>query len=387
MNIENYIESQYRKLYSNINEEYLELYAGFNDLKLKVIFSTLHSKFIDLFKLMNSRLPTGSDNDAHFWADPSRELIDVIEITEGLQRALKNTSFSFKLDKYYQEILSKCNKFLSQSGGSTIPPGMDKVELYYTIPIFVTQNTISIVNSESNKAFELKLIGEGSYAKVFKYKDEYYKKFFVLKRAKKELNKKELLRFKREFEQMSTLNSPYIVEVFRYNDSANEYIMEYMDFSLNDYIQKNNTKLNNIQRKSLGLQILKGFTYIHLKGTLHRDISPKNILIKCYDDIPVIKIADFGLVKIQESNLTTINTEFKGYFNDPSLIVDGFDSYNILHETYALTRLLFYVMTGRTNIDKVSNPRLNEFVERGLNIDKNKRFQNVNELLDVFRQI
>jgi serine/threonine protein kinase len=37
---------------------------------------------------------------------------------------------------------------------------------------------------------ELKLIGEGSYAKVFKYIDDYYKKKFVLKRANKNLTVK-----------------------------------------------------------------------------------------------------------------------------------------------------------------------------------------------------
>ncbi len=387
MNIENYIEFQYRNLGSNINEEYLDLYDGVNNSKLKVIFSTLHARFLVLFKSMNSRLPTDSEYGAHFWAEPSRELIQAIEITEGLQRTLKNTSISFKLDEYYQKIISNCNKFLSESGGSTLPPGMVKVELYYTIPIFIIQNTITIVNMQSNKTFKLKLIGEGSYAQVFKYKDDYYKKSFALKRAKKDLNEKELCRFKREFEQMNILNSPYIVEVFCYNDTTNEYVMEYMDFSLDDYIKKNNSKLDTLQRKKLGFQILRAFSYIHLKQLLHRDISPKNILIKLYDDVLVVKISDFGLVRIPDSNLTDINTEFKGYFNDPSLVVDGFDKYNILHETYALTRLLFFVMTGRTNIDKVSNLKLKKFVERGLNIDQSKRFQNVDELLEAFKSI
>ena len=58
----------------------------------------------------------------------------------------------------------------------------------------------------------------------------------------------------------------------------------------------------------------------------------------------VVKIADFGLVKIPDSTFTTVNTEFKGYFNDPSLVVEGFNTYNMLHETYALTRVIYYVL-------------------------------------------
>jgi hypothetical protein len=113
--------------------------------------------------------------------------------------------------------------------------------------------------------------------------------------------------------------------------------------------------------------------------------SPKNILIKDYDDVLVVKVADFGLVRIPDSTFTSVNTAFKGYFNDPSLAVEGFDSYNILHEIYALTRLLYYVMTGKTNTDKILDPNLQTFVLRGLNSDKGKRFQNIEELSETFR--
>lgn len=139
-----------------------------------------------------------------------------------------------------------------------------------------------IVIPEQNPAvsYELKFIGEGSYAQVFRYIDNYYKHAFVLKRAKKELSPKELERFKREFEQMKAFNSPYIVEVYCYNDSSNEYIMEYMDCTLDEYMRKNNGKLTFNQRKNIALQALRAFKYIHSKDMLHRDICPKNVLAR-----------------------------------------------------------------------------------------------------------
>lgn len=336
---------------------------------------------------MNSRLPTSSEKTSYFWAEPSRELIHAIEIVEDLQRALKNTKFVFEVDEYYQKIIAKCKTFIKQQNGSEIPSNMDKIQLYYVEPIFIFQNTIEIFNPELSKTHKLKLIGEGSYAQVFKYKDGFYEKIFVLKRAKKDLNEKEISRFKREFEEMKKFNSPYIVEVFCYNNNTNEYIMEYMDYSLDNYIKKYNSELTLSNRKKLGLQILKAFSYIHSKDRLHRDISPKNILIKCYDDVPVVKVADFGLVKIPDSKLTSVNTDYKGYFNDPALRLEGFDSYCILHETYALTRLLFFVMTGKTNTDRIKDSSIRKFIEKGLNPDKTKRFQNVNELDQAFRQL
>jgi len=388
VNIGNYIEAQYRELLSNstINAEFSDLYIGISDPKLREILSTLHYHFISLFRTMNERLPT-NENGNHFWADPSRKLIKTIEITLGLYNALKNDKSAFEINEYYYELIKKCRDFLSNSGGSALPPNMERIDLYYTIPIFVPNSTITIENPQTVSSFSLKQIGVGSYANVFKYRDTFYDRYFVIKRAKKDLNPKELERFKREFDEMKEFSSPYILEVFRYDEARNEYYMEYMDYTLDSFIQKNNTTLTVGTRKGIVNQILRAFEYIHSKDRLHRDISPKNILLKEYHDTLVVKIADFGLVKVPDSSLTTANTEFKGYFNDPALLVDGFDTYHILHETFALTRVVYYVMTGKTNTDGITNPKLKGFVTKGISADKSARFKSVSEMVQAFRII
>lgn len=388
MNIENYIESQYRELLScsQINAEYSDLYKSFRNQKLREILMTLHHDLVGLFRTMNERLPTG-EHEAHFWAEPSRDLIKRIEIIFSLVSSLKETPLAFQIDPYYLDLLTRCRDFLSSSGGSSLPPNMAKVELYYTLPIFLPLSSITISHKQQDFTFDLKLIGSGSYANVYKYKDTFYNRLFILKRAKKELTDKEVARFKREFDVMNDLSSPYILEVYCYNPDKNEYIMEYMDYTLDGYIAAHNSTLTIVQRKGIAQQILRAFDYLHSKGHLHRDISPKNILIKEYDDTLVVKLSDFGLVKIPDSTLTTVNTEFKGYFNDPSLVVEGFNTYGIVHETYALTRVIYFVMTGKTNTEKITNQNLRAFVEKGLNPDKIKRFQNIRDMISAFKAI
>ena len=388
MNVENYIESQYRELLScsQINAEYSDLYKSFRNQKLREILMTLHHDLVGLFRTMNERLPTG-EHEAHFWAEPSRDLIKRIEIIFSLVSSLKETPLAFQIDPYYLDLLTRCRDFLSSSGGSSLPPNMAKVELYYTLPIFLPLSSITISHKQQDFTFDLKLIGSGSYANVYKYKDTFYNRPFILKRAKKELTDKEMARFKREFDVMNDLSSPYILEVYCYNPDKNEYIMEYMDYTLDGYIAAHNSTLTIIQRKGIAQQILRAFDYLHSKGHLHRDISPKNILIKEYDDTLVVKLSDFGLVKIPDSTLTTVNTEFKGYFNDPALVVEGFNTYGIVHETYALTRVIYFVMTGKTNTEKITNQNLRSFVERGLNPDKAKRFQNIRDMISAFKTI
>ena len=386
MNLENYIESQYREIYPYLNIEFIDLYKCFKSQKLQEIFATIHHLCVENYKLMNQRLPTGEYGD-HFWADPSRKLILAIDTALDMQRTLKDSEYAFEIVDYYNEVFKKSGEFLSSSGGSQMPPNMEKIEIYYIMPIIIPANTIKINSGHSGKNIELRLIGEGSYAQVFSFFDNYYNRKFVLKRAKKDLNEKEVTRFKQEFEQMNSLSSPYVVEVYKYENDTHEYIMEFMDCTLYKYIEKNNSKLTQNDRKLIANQILRAFRYIHSKGLLHRDISPKNILLKKYDDVSVIKVSDFGLVKVPDSNLTTINTEFKGSFNDPRLLTEGFCNYGILHETFAITRIIYFVMSGKTKIGNIKDTNLSSFVNKGLSANLSERFQSVDEMMIAVKEL
>lgn len=230
--VDNYIESQYRLLGDRINIEYLDLYESFHNRKIQEIFSTIHHLFVENYSAMNERLPTG-DYGNHYWAENSRELILAIEVLRGLERVLKTTNDAFSVDPYYEQIITKSMGFLVKSGGSPIPPHMEKVVIYYTDPIFRKKDSVKINSTSAEQQYaDLKQIGFGSYATVYSFFDKFYNRTFVLKRANSDLSSKEIERFKQEYEQMTRLSSPYIVEVYRYDGEKNEYIMEYMDFTL-----------------------------------------------------------------------------------------------------------------------------------------------------------
>ena len=255
LNVENILETNIRELNARgiTNLEFEDLYRDVGNEKLKIIFSWLHSGFISLFKTMNERLPTGEDG-AHFWAGPSRELIFIIELTISLQSSLKKTKLAFSIDEYYDALIKQCRGFLANSGGSALPPHMSKVTLCYVEPIFHLTESITINSEDHLSVANLIPIGNGSYADVFKYRDEFYKRDFVIKRAKSDLNEKELQRFKREFEEMKSLNSPYVVEVYSYNDERHQYVMELLDFTLEKYLSVRNSTITLQERKNIVLQ-------------------------------------------------------------------------------------------------------------------------------------
>ena len=110
---------------------------------------------------------------------------------------LRNQKRPIEINESYFQALQACKEFLLESGGSPIPEDFEKVDIIEYGPIFSISSSLEIKNSEKVTKASLKLIGEGSYAKVFKYKDEFYNKYFVLKRANKDLVEKELIRFQK----------------------------------------------------------------------------------------------------------------------------------------------------------------------------------------------
>ncbi len=135
MRTENFIESIFRELPEH-HLDYVELYSNIGNQKLTEILSTVHFELVEELKLLNLRLPTHNETSYYHAAD-SRRLLAVFEIVERLQTNLKTTQYEFSLDKYYEEEIKLCKEFIVQYRGSTIPPNTSKIELYYTIPIFI----------------------------------------------------------------------------------------------------------------------------------------------------------------------------------------------------------------------------------------------------------
>jgi serine/threonine protein kinase len=139
-----------------------------------------------------------------------------------------------------------------------------------------------------------KCLGSGEYGQVYMAK---WRGTTVAIKIFKNLPEEKSFLIIREFETMTKLHHPNIIQLLGYINSPFCLIMEYIDNgNLDDYIYNKNHSI--LCKLKISLEILKGLTYIHERKpsyVIHRDIKPSNILIA---KNKVVKIADFGISRL-----------------------------------------------------------------------------------------
>jgi tRNA A-37 threonylcarbamoyl transferase component Bud32 len=359
------------------SEAFTRLYT--DDAQFGHIFASLHERLNHHFDSINGRAKATK----HYWADSSRDMLALIEELDDALGSLKIAGFDVVFAADYRAAVDRCKPWLSMTYGSTVPDDFKQIRLIKYQAVFIRpETTVRLKKRES--AVQLEMVGEGSYATVFSYIDPDYGIKFAVKRAKKDIADSDLHRFKQEFEVLKRLSFPYVVEVYMYDETRNEYKMEYCDETLRDYVAKRNNRLSFVSRKRIALQFLYGINYIHHKRLLHRDISLQNVMLKVFSDGAVlVKLSDFGLVKDHDSEFTRTETEMRGTIRDP--LLSSFKDYTVLNEIYSIGWVLSYIFTGRQAL-KTGTDEVSRIVQKCGANDAAQRYPRVIEVIaDVER--
>ncbi len=167
-------------------------------------------------------------------------------------------------------------------------------------------NTASEMSSP-DKAYEVvRTLGAGNMGVVLlvKKNNHYYAMKILRRENSSHEHKIKVQRFIREAEILSRINHPNVIKIFEYGVSEDEQIpyivMEFIPGRpLNQIMRSAN--FSNEQSIYIIRQLAEALGTVHKFGILHRDIKPGNILIA--DDLK-IKLTDFGIAKIEDSELT-----------------------------------------------------------------------------------
>jgi serine/threonine protein kinase len=117
-------------------------------------------------------------------------------------------------------------------------------------------------------------------------------------------------RFDREVQILSELSHPNIVIVHGKIPHTHPcFVMEYMKGMSLDIYLEDHPRLSLAEVRHIGLMLGAALEHIHNKGIVHRDLKPGNIF---YTDEKIIKLMDFGMVKVLEDSSLTMTGDVIG---------------------------------------------------------------------------
>jgi serine/threonine-protein kinase len=105
-----------------------------------------------------------------------------------------------------------------------------------------------------------------------------------------------LKRFRAEARSVASLNHPHVLRVFDWGQENDEpyLVLEYLGGgSLRDLLDRG-VRLSHAQAAVLGAEVATGLAYAHVRGLVHRDVKPANLL---FDEEGRVRIADFGVAR------------------------------------------------------------------------------------------
>lgn len=375
--LDNYL-SQFAE--KQVDGKYLGLYDG--EQRFGRVFAWLHEQYNNAFEFMNYKAPQGVEG--HFNADPSRELMEVNETYSDLLRIASKAGIRIETKPEYQRVIDSSRGWLQPTCGSPIPEGLTPIEVEYYDTVFETEESGTTL--AGTEQVRLQLVGEGAYAFVHRFTDPNYGIQIARKRLKKDADPKEVERFRREFDIMKRFDFPYILKVYRYDDSDNSYTMEYCEHTLKDYISHNNQKMPLGARHKMAMQFLYAMNFLHRRGVCHRDLSYRNVLVHTYrgSDAFMVKVSDFGLAKEKTSDLTSTGSAMKGSIIDPTL--GSFRDFGPVNDIYAIGFILNYILTGKENL-VTDGSRLDSIIQKCSAANPADRYQTVWDIIEEMKKL
>ncbi|XP_077301439.1 uncharacterized protein LOC143922034 [Arctopsyche grandis] len=194
--------------------------------------------------------------------------------------------------------------------------------------------------------YKCKKLGEGTYAVIFLAKETVgskiklikeepkdFIKYVAIKRIKKtEYSTGQEISAIREIKALKKLRNPFILEMndcFIHKDLLH-LVLEYCEFDLEQIIKSSSVVLLPSDIKTWMFMLLSGLLECHNNFLIHRDIKPNNCLIK---KDGTLKLADFGLTRILDSNMT--GQAITRWYRPPEMLL-GATSYSFAADLWSV---------------------------------------------------
>eukprot|EP00347_Sterkiella_histriomuscorum_P013818 403363248 len=254
----------------------------------------------------------------------------------------------------------------------------------------------------------IKVVGRGAYGKVYKAKFKRDNEIYAIKAIKKDyLIQHDSLQYAiLERKIMTRLRHPNIISLqYAFQNSKRFYmVFEFMDAGeLFMHLQESG-KFNVERVREYSAQILLALEYIHKKGIIYRDLKLENILM---DKKGFIKLADFGLAKIQQEDQIKIKGMLE--LDDPNYVCGTLEylspevvrdkKYDTHTDLWSLGVLIYEMLSGRgpfvdrskkqlfnkiltheVKVEHIQNQDARDLIKKLLTKDLSKRLKDIKDI-------
>ncbi len=259
----------------------------------------------------------------------------------------------------------------------------------------------------------LRMIGDGGMGSVFEARHEVLGTSAALKFLHSELARRPGLaaRFLQEARVSASIQSPHVTKVTDVDqmpDGTPYIVMELLSGESLQQVLDRERKIQKDRAIDYALQILSGLEAAHALGVVHRDLKPDNVFITPSAGGPILKLLDFGIAKLRQTNEYTKGLTRPGAlmgtpeYMSPEQLYSA-DKVDHRADLYSIGVLMFEMLSGERpaigedapaivgnvmagnvkrleSIDSKLPADLVAVVHRAIAADKQQRFQSALEL-------
>jgi serine/threonine protein kinase/tetratricopeptide (TPR) repeat protein len=197
----------------------------------------------------------------------------------------------------------------------------------------------------------LEEIGRGGIGTIYRARQQHSRRIVAVKRilSYHADSQETLARFRREAEAAASLDHPNILPIYEVSESEDGLPFFSMKFAGGGSLLEAAPALRSEPRRAVALmaKVARAVQYAHIKGILHRDLKPGNVMLDGHGE-PLV--SDFGLAKWLDitSDLTHTLTIFgtPGYIA-PEQVKGSAANLSPASDVYSLGAILFNLLTGR----------------------------------------
>lgn len=234
-------------------------------------------------------------------------------------------------------------------------------------PTAISESVRELIAKNLGDRYEvISLLGQGGMGAVYKVHDHTLNKTLAIKVLNSALveDKKSIKRFEQEAQSASNLTHANLGAIYEFGmgkAGAPYLVMDYLPGKNLGDIIKSEGYLDVQRAIDVFIQTAEAIEHAHMKGVIHRDVKPANIIINRDEKgIDYVKLVDFGIAKVLPgaSNATKNLTQTGEIFGSPLYMSPEQCLGNPLDgrsDIYALGCVMFESLTGKAAFD-AENP-------------------------------